>query len=283
MISREEKNKVLEKELKKEEAVKISKKILKIFFIILILFFVLFLYIYYIGPKYIKTKEYSITSPNLPDSFDGIKILHFTDLLYGKTIDSNDLETLQKEIKLINPDIIFFTGNLVSNDYTLLEKDIANLNSFLKKMPYKIGKYAVRGNYDTSTFNLIIEETDFILLDNEKTTIYNHSTDSIDIIGLNANDIKEISNNNEQYTISLINNYDDYSKYSLSSNLIFAGNNLGGEIKLFNHPLLGKNKYMNNYYEDNNTKIYISSGLGTIHHMRFMNHPSINVYRLYVK
>ena len=55
---------------------------------------------------------------------------------------------------------------------------------------------------------------------------------------------------------------------------------LGGEIRLFNTPLLSNNNYMNNYYEEDNSKIYISNGLGSIHHMRFMNHPSINVYRL---
>ena len=81
----------------------------------------------------------------------------------------------------------------------------------------------------------------------------------------------------------IINNYDDYNKYNLSSNIVLAGHNLGGEVRLFNLPLLGLDKHLNNYYEENNSKVYISNGLGSIHHLRLMNIPSMNVYRLYNK
>ena len=35
--------------------------------------------------------------------------------------------------------------------------------------------------------------------------------------------------------------------------------------------------------QENNSKIYISNGIGSNHGLRLMNKPSINVYRLYNK
>lgn len=279
MISRSQKNKDLNKKINYEKTVNISKKIIKYFSLIVLLFSIFFLYAYFIGVKFIKTNEYVIKD-NFPNSFNGIKILHFSDLLYGKTINNTDLSFLTKEFKNINPDITIFSGNLISKDYNLSENDIKNINNFMKNIPYKIGKYAVRGNFDTNNFDLIFDNTNFSILDNETIDIYNNSNESINICGIDINKEEKTKIDNSNYTITIINNYDKYNEYNIESNLVLAGNNLGGEIKLFGNPLLTNNQYKNNYYEENNSKIYISNGLGTIHHMRFMNHPSVNVYRL---
>ena len=279
MISREEKNKKYVNEIKKERRIKVSKIIFKILCIITIILTSCFLYIYFLGPKGLKTKEYIIKDNSIPSSFNGIKILHFSDLLYGSTISYDNIKRITDEINLINPDIVFFTGNIISETYEISEKEINYLNEFFKNIPYTIGKYAIMGDLDSSTFRLIMENTDFSVLDNEIKEIYNEK-DKINVIGINTDEIKEIKSS-DSYTITLINNYDNYNKYNITSNIILAGYNLGGEIRLFNLPLLGTAKYLNNYYEENSTHIYISSGLGTRHHVRFMNKPSLNVYRLY--
>ena len=279
MISREEKNKKYIEEIQREKTISISKKVFKVLGIFIIIFITLFLYIYFYGIKGLTTKEYVIRDSTIPDSFSGTKILHFSDLLYGSTINKTEILNIKKEIELINPDIVFFTGNLVFNNYDIDENEIKQLNEFLKNIPYTIGKYAVMGDMDNTTFNLIMEDTNFTILDNEQVDIYINK-ERINLIGINDQDIKEISTK-DGYTITLINNYDNYAKYHLTSNIVLSGHNLGGEIRLFNLPLLGTDKYLNNYYEENNSKVYISSGLGSISHMRFMNKPSMNVYRLY--
>ena len=281
MISREEKNKVYVNEINHEKTIAISKKILKDFLIIIILFIIIFLYIYYLGPKGLTVKERVLKDNNIPSSFHGIKIMHFTDVLYGKTINQKEINKLAEQIKLVNPDVVFFTGNIISKDYQTKENEIKELNSFFKNIPYSIGKYAIKGDSDNHTFDLIMEDTNFIILNNESYDIFNNTNEKIKLIGINTNEIKELTNDNSDYTITLINNYDDYAKYNITSNLVFAGHNLGGEIRFFNLPLLGNDKYQEEYYQNGNTNIYISSGLGTIHHMRLMNKPSINVYRLY--
>lgn len=277
MLSREEKNKELEKEIDHEKKINISKKIIKIFFIVIISFTMIFSYMYFIGTKFIKTNDY-IIKDNIPSSFVGVKILHFSDLLYD-SISEKEISNLKEEFKNINPDIVVFTGNLFNSDHITTNNDIKLLNDFFKNIPYKLGKYAIRGNLDTQNFDLIMDNTNFSILDNELDTIYNGSNEGIDIIGLNGQ--SNTLTTTDKYTITLINNYDLFSDYHINSNIVLSGNNLGGEIKLFTIPLISNNKYMNNYYSENNRKIYISNGIGSIHHLRFMNHPSINVYRLY--
>lgn len=280
MISRAQKNKELNKEINYEKTINLSKRLLKLLFIIILIFSAFFLYAYFIGIKGIKTNEFVIKDDYIPTSFNGVKILHFSDILYDHAINSENLNSLLDEIKRVNPDITVFTGNLINNNYNLNESDIKNIHEFMKNIPYKIGKYAIKGNLDTNNFDLIMDNTEFTVLDNEVLEIYNGSNESINIYGININNNEKINIDNDKYTISLINNYDMHEKYITQSNLIFAGNNLGGEIKIFGIPLLTDNKYNKDYYEENDSKIFISNGLGSPHHMRFMNHPSINVYRL---
>ena len=73
----------------------------------------------------------------------------------------------------------------------------------------------------------------------------------------------------------------DYSKY----NLILAGHSLNVSKKL---PFIEwiirykwSKKYFDEYYKLNNTKLYISGGIGTNKFkFRLNNKPSFNLYRL---
>lgn len=281
MISREEKNQVIVDEIKKEKTIKFLKIFFKIIGTLLLLFTIIVSYSYFIEPSLLKTKEYVIID-NIPDSFNGTKILHISDLLYGSTIKNDDLNNILEEIKLINPDIVVFTGNIINKEYSVNEKDINNLKNFFTNIPYRIGKYAVKGDTDSHSFDFIMENSDFVILNNSIAALYNNDTVKINLIGISYNENNEVLGD-DSYTITLINNYDDYAKYNINSNLVFAGHNLGGEIRFFDIPLLGMDKHLNDYYQSGNTKVYISNGLGSIHHLRLMNKPSMSVYRLYKK
>ena len=280
MISREEKNKVYVDQINKEKTKKVLKIFLKTIGALLIVFASLFLYSYFIEINLFKTNEYILKDSLIPNDFNGTKILHLTDILYGKTISKKELDKIKEEIILINPDIIIFTGNITCYDYSLNEDEINYLKDFFKEMPYSIGKYAIKGDSDTSSFDLIFDNTNFTIINNEKLDIYNGKNEKINIVGINYNEKSEIKLD-DSFTIIIINNYDELEKHNIKGNLVFSGHNLGGEMRLFNIPLLGMDKHLNNYYEEDNTKIYISNGLGSIHHLRFMNRPSMNVYRLY--
>lgn len=284
MQTRQEKNKKIVSDIKKEKNIKRSKKMLVFLLIISIILILVYLYMYFIGTSFIQTHEYVIKNNNIPSSFHGTKIVHLSDLLYGTTIDKNDLDYLKKEISKINPDIIVFTGDLVYDKYQLTNNDLDILKDFFNNLDYRIGKFAVKGDMDSTTFDLVMEESKFQVLDNNYEIIYNNDNTPIIISGININNsnLFNINNSNNNYLISLIHNYDHYNNYNINANLVLAGHNLGGEIRLpFLGAMLGENKYVDNYYEENSNIVHISNGLGSYHKIRLFNHPSINVYRLY--
>lgn len=82
---------------------------------------------------------------NLPKSFDGLKIVHISDIhigsfqgFEGQVEDAIDLINLQK------PDLIVFTGDLVNN----FHEELNGWIPILGKMKAKYGKYSILGNHD---------------------------------------------------------------------------------------------------------------------------------------
>ena len=235
-----------------------------------------FLIIRYIGPKGLKTNEFNIIDKNIPKSFYGYKIVHISDIHYKVTTDLDDLNNLVKEVNRIKPDIIVFTGDLFDHNIKYTEKDYEDLTNILKSMNYNIGKFAIKGEEDKNKkWDEIINNSDFTDLTNDYKLLYNESNEPI----LLTNKKVDVKSN---YTILLTHNIDktDYSKY----NLVLAGHNHGGQIRL---PFIGgiiydKNTiYKDSYYKLKNTEIYISSGIGcSKYKFRFLNKPSINLYRL---
>lgn len=271
-----------------------------IVFIILILSLTL-IYARYVEPTRLVTKEISIKSDNLPSSFTGLKIVHFSDLHYGKNIDIDYLSKIITEINTIDPDIVVFTGDLISNNTTLNDDDITILKKKLEEINSKYGKYTILGNKDKKYKDKLIEiyaYSNFILLENSYNIIYNKDNESIFIGGVspyssNESNIDDVMNYFKQnpdisykiilihepdYVDQIINNYNDIS-------LILGGHSHGGQITIpyltkYYNPKLAR-KYNRDYYKLNNTDFYISSGIGnTKINLRLFNPPEINLYRV---
>jgi len=69
-----------EKEIKKEH--KFRKLLIKLIIFITIIIIGLIMYSKYIGTKHIIVKEYRVESNILTSNYNGIKIVHFSDLYY---------------------------------------------------------------------------------------------------------------------------------------------------------------------------------------------------------
>ncbi|MBQ8891336.1 MAG: metallophosphoesterase [Bacilli bacterium] len=279
MTTRTEKNKKIQDEIIREEATKKFKKISKIFFIIFGSIFLIIMYGMYIGAKVVIVKEERIYE-NIDINYNGIKIVHISDLLYN-SLNKNDLEKIKNQINEINPDIILFTGN-IKKDNELNKEDLEILKNFFGSLNAKINKYAVLGNYDDDSFNTVIEQ-DFKILNNNNDLLYYKTSSPLEFIGFNTNDLKyddiKESNNEKICLMSNPDKIDDILEH-VNCNIIFAGETLGGEVKLFGIPIFDNHKYNKDYYQINNTKLYISNGLGNTINVRYFNHPTINLYRL---
>ena len=156
---------------------------MKRFIRFLLIFFLIvastIVYARYGGTVGLSTKEYKIDTKDIADSFDGIKIVHFSDLHYLRVVNKDMLNDVVNEINLINPDIVFFTGDLIDKDYSITDKDTDNLIELLSLINSKYGKYAVIGNHDYVKDNDVISNiysnSGFSLLVNNYDTISNHS------------------------------------------------------------------------------------------------------------
>lgn len=269
------------------------KKILIIIFLILILFG---LWARYINTKGLKVKEYGIVNKNLPSSFHGLKIVHFSDVLYGNTTNLDDLKNIVTKINELKADIVFFTGDLIDKNAKISEKELSNITKELQKIETTLYKYAISGDNDLSIYNeykSTIENAGFILLNNSNELLYYKSETPVKIVGLTdtsdlENAFKEDSPA-QSFSIVLMHKPDNVDILeAYQPNLAFAGHSLGGQIKI---PLLGgiikkdgASKYLADYYKVHNTELYISNGIGTENFkFRTFNKPSINFYRLYNK
>lgn len=272
------------------------KKLIRFLLIIILILSLLIIYARYGGTRGLITKEYQIET-TIDDSFDGLKIVHFSDLHYLRITNKETTQSIIEEINLLNPDIVVFTGDLIDKDYKPNDKDISNLKELLTSIKSKYGKYSVLGEHDIKvedTIKDIYISSNFTLLDNSYDVIYGNNNNKLFIGGLSNNpDIDKVMNyftDNEDinYKIILVHKPDYIdtitSKYD-NINLVLAGHFHNGQInipyikKLFLPE--GSKKYYNNYYKVNNTNLYISSGLGESKiNFRLFNKPSINFYRI---
>ena len=283
MKTRTEKNKKIQKKIFKEEREKKAKKIIKITSIILIITLLILSYGMFIGAKVLIVKEQKITETTIPSSFHGIKIVQLSDILFN-SLNEDDLKRLKEKTNELKPDILVFTGDLRRSDYELNKEDIALLENFFKDLKAAMGKFSVIGDNDDETFRVIMENAEFKILNNQSIKIYYKETNPIKIIGFDTNNLNyENIENEEIFSLCLLHNPDKIEEIlnNTSCNVALAGDTLGGEIKIpFFKGIFDNHKYNQEYYKINNTKLYISTGLGNTINMRLFNHPSINLYRL---
>lgn len=255
------------------------KRWVKFLILIITIIFSLFLWSRYVSTRGIKIKEYAIIDEKLPEHFNGIKIIHFSDILYGRTSNIDTIKKTVNEINVLKPDILIFTGDLFEPSINIPEKDKEKIINELKKINTKIGAFAIKGDSDKAKYQSIMTDANFEMIDKEDKLIY-----------FNGNTPIKITNKKENvdnfFTIGLIHKPDEIDNMNLDNiNIVLAGHSLNGQIRIpFYGALIkrtGAKKYTDSYYEINNTKFYISSGLGTQDFsFRFNNKPSINLYRL---
>ena len=281
----------MEKEEKENK--KKGSRIKKMIFIILGIIVAFLLYIRFIGPLGFKVKEYGLYYDNLPESFNGLKIAHLSDIHYG-TVGKDKLKKIVDEVNVMKPDIVVFTGDLYDEFTNLTDDNKRELIEILGSIETKLGKYAVSGNHDYSYegYQELIEKCGFTYLYNNSKLIYNDGNIPIEIFGYPSKRKDEPDYSielSDNFKIGLIHEPDEIDNLiDKNYNLVLAGHSHNGQVRL---PFIGaivtpdgSKKYYDEYYKVSNTDLYISSGLGESEYkLRFFNHPSFNFYRIYKK
>lgn len=148
------------------------------------------------GKENFKVKEVTFTSANLPEVFDGYRVMQLSDIHSGSW--KGNPEALKKAIDLCNKqnaDLALFTGDLVNSR----SDELLEFTEIFSELKAKDGVYSVLGNHDYGTYVKWNSEADRIAnidsliarenrmgwrMLNNSHTIIRRGNDSIAVIGV---------------------------------------------------------------------------------------------------
>ncbi len=268
-----------------------------------------------IGRYNYKVNKLDLKFTNLPQKFNGIKIVQISDLHIGSY--NNDYKEVEKIVKIVNnqnADLLFFTGDLVNN----FASELNGYIPILQKLHANIGKYSILGNHDYGDYSLWKDKQDkkknleeikeaqkeagFKLLLNTSIKIKRDS-DEITLIGTENwglppfhqyGDLKKSMSNVDTNSFKILLTHDptywDSTVVKKTDvDITFAGHTHGMQ---FGITICGKRwspsqymyKHWGGLYKINNQYLYVNTGIGVIGIPgRIGMPPEITVITLYRK
>lgn len=103
-----------------------------------------FLYGMISGAYKYRVHKVKVSSPNLPEAFEGFKIVQLSDIHCGSFMSAEPLIKAFNIVLEQKPDAIFFTGDLVNNESIETEPHLETYK--MLKAPH--GVYSILGNHD---------------------------------------------------------------------------------------------------------------------------------------
>ena len=246
-----------------------------------------------------------VSSSKLSQSFDGFKIAHISDYHSRKSKIVNDL--IFKALNEEKPDIIVLTGDLVD----CRSVDVATAISFAERLSEITDVYFVSGNHEGNylitdpwgymSYMEQLRATGVKVLTNETTEIHAEDGSSFYLHGIDdpylAKDRVDIKYATDSICSGLVKGdgfnillahhpeqLDVYSEYGFD--LVFSGHAHGGQITLFGLGLFapdqeGFPKYTSGLYEEGDTKLILSRGIGySLAPLRFFCAPHLIITEL---
>ena len=257
--------------------------ILSLFLSIIIVFFTIIL----LGNFKINITEYEYANEKIPTEFDNFKIVQLSDLhnrSFGK-----DQKRLIEKIKLLNPDIIVFTGDIVSRN----DKNLHNAEVFIKEILKICPVYLVEGNHEKYCIeymymfraflsgcgvNVLRNESarieigdSFITISGMRNPVFDSSY-GYDVVARQKTFkdwVKEMSDDSDDFKILLSHHPEYFDSYCKNGfDLTLTGHAHGGQVIL---PFIGgvfapnqgfNPKYYAGEYTDGTHTMIVNRGLG---------------------
>lgn len=253
-------------------------------------------------PKTLKVTSIAIESKYVPKSFNGIKIIQFSDTHLGDHYTVDQLQELVDQMNLLKPDIVVFTGDLIDNYVQYGPKNRELAQKVLEQIDAPLGKYAVFGNHDrggggSRAYSSYMEGAGFHVLVNESQTLISDSGERIRLAGL---DDFLLGKPQVQRTLQSLRTtdfnilfvhepdvVDQFMDYPVDLQL--SGHSHGGQVRIpFLKPLITTslaNKYIEGLYsfngKDRSLQLYVNPGIGTTRFpIRLFVKPELTVIQL---
>ena len=255
------------------------------------------------GNTALELNTYTVSSAKLPQSFDGYRIAHVSDLHNAEM--GKDNETLLTMLRDADPDIIAITGDLIDSRNTDIEVALQFVREAVKIAPC----YYVTGNHEArvSEYGELkagMEAAGVTVLEDVRTEI-SMEGETITLIGVNDpsyqtdylfgdsetvmnTKLEELHTEDGEFTVLLSHRpelFDAYTDHGID--LVLSGHAHGGQFRLpFIGGLVAPNQgffpeYDAGIYTEGNTNMFVSRGVGnSILPFRINNRPEVILIEL---
>ena len=276
-----------------------SKKRKRAFLIILLILVISAAILVFDSNTRIVTTEYELIYPNLPEQYDGFRIVQLSDL-HSSEFGKDNTRLIEK-VRAAKPDIIAVTGDIIDR-YQIkkpVEKQLEVAEALVTALVPIAPVYYVTGNHEWDSGAIrplldMFEECGVHVLRNQYQRLENGGG-SIIIAGAEdpngpADGIKPadfvekiFADEGSNFIVMLTHRNNTLPLYSsLGVDLVMCGHAHGGIVRLpFTDGLVGPNfdflpTYTNGVYTMGTTNMIVSRGLGNhIGWPRFLNNPHI--------
>ncbi|MFN3135478.1 MAG: metallophosphoesterase [Candidatus Kryptonium sp.] len=251
----------------------------------------------YTDTKSINLNTINFKSTNLPSALNGLKIVHISDIQADSRTGKNKLEKYTNFVNSVEPDVVIFTGDLVTSG----TKYIPIAVEMLSKIKSKFGVFACIGDHDywagLENISKEMKKYGTKLYDNENvnlkisnatlgltlvTNIYSKRPDDETLSKL-------ASQNNADLKIFITHQpSENLVKFAYDNGykIFLAGHTHGGQVifSIFGYKIIPsrvETKYVSGYYQFGSMLINVNRGLGfTLAPIRFNAPAEITLIKL---
>jgi len=225
-------------------------------------------------PFMLSIERQEIFLRRLPKVLNGLRIVHLSDLHYGPLTSSDHLRRAAKVANELRPDLIFLTGDYISQDRIYA----APCAEIVGKLRARYGVYGILGNHDHWTDAKLI--TDLFRAEGIRMLI--NEGMRIDINGASfwLAGVDDTMVGLEDLTLALAGSSESELRIVLAHNpiilrraaaasvdLVLSGHTHGGQVTLRsekNGSGRPRRRLLRGLGRRGNTQIYVSRGLGTV-------------------
>ena len=258
------------------------------------------------GNTALELNVYTISSSKLPQSFDGYRIAHISDLHNAEM--GKDNEKLLSMLRDADPDMIAITGDLIDSRNTDIEVALQFVREAVKIAPcyYVTGNHEARVN-EYGELKAGMGDAGVTVLEDVRTEISMEGA-TITLIGVNDpsyqtdylfgdsetvmnTKLEDLHAENDGFTIVLSHRPELFDTYvDQNVDLVLSGHAHGGQFRLpFIGGLVAPNQglfpeYGAGIYTEGNTNMLVSRGVGnSILPFRINNRPEVILIELQVE
>lgn len=266
------------------------------------------IYSYGWGVSRFVVTEVTVASSDLPEAFDGYRMVHFSDLHTGSWKEKRYVERIAELIGAQEADMVAFTGDIVNS----MASELDGCETILGGIAGKDGTFSVMGNHDyceyqrqyteeeqkrdTEAIRAFQRRIGWHLLDNENAVI-RRGTDSIVFIGVENwgeppfpqhGDLEKAmrGTDNVGFKILLSHNpmhwhYEIKDNAEADIDLTLSGHTHAMQLRIGDHsPASIRYPEWGGLYENDGKRLYVNQGVGHIVPFRFGAWPEITVITL---